>query len=130
MFVHYLKQLNVLITSHLIDGLKQDWFDSCWCNPPYGRMQKDWIIKAKDEVVKNNSTVVLLIPARPDTKIWHDVIFKNASVVCFIKGRLRFGNSKDSAPFPSAIVVFGSVSDSQVKSLDSFGFVLNMESEK
>lgn len=111
-----------------VDGLKQDWLDVCWCNPPYGRMQKDWIIKAKDEVVKNNSTVVMLIPAKPDTKIWHDVIFEDSSAVCFIKGRLRFGNSKENAPFPSAIVIFGCVSASQVESLESFGFVLKMES--
>lgn len=90
-----------------IDGLVQEWKGCCWMNPPYGREQINWIKKANEESVKNNSTVVCLIPARPDTKVWHEVIFPNALVVCFIKGRLKFGDSKDSAPFPSAIIVFG-----------------------
>lgn len=93
------------------DALIQNWCGSVWCNPPYGREQVKFIKKALDEHMQNNSTVVLLIPARPDTKVWHDVIFKHASCICFIKGRLRFGDSKENAPFPSAIVVFGKVVD-------------------
>lgn len=111
-----------------IDGLKQDWIDVCWCNPPYGRMQKDWIKKAREESQKNNSTIVMLIPAKPDTKIWHEVIFEYSSLVCFIKGRLRFSNAKESAPFPSAIVVFGNVADNQIEVLSGLGYILKMES--
>ena len=90
-----------------IDGLTQEWRGYCWMNPPYGREQINWIKKAKEESIKNNSTIVCLIPARPDTKVWHEIIFPNASAICFIKGRLKFSNSKDSAPFPSSIIVFG-----------------------
>lgn len=110
-----------------VDGLKQDWVDICWCNPPYGRMQKDWIKKARDESLKNDVTIVMLIPAKPDTKIWHDVIFKDSSAVCFIKGRLRFGNAKENAPFPSAIVVFGNVTSKQIETLSSFGYTIVKE---
>ena len=75
-------------------------------NPPYGREQINWINKAYEESKNSFTTIVCLIPARPDTKVWQDIIFKHASAICFIKGRLKFGNSKDSAPFPSALIVF------------------------
>jgi len=66
---------------------------------------------------KYNSTVVFLIPARPDTKMWQDLIFPNASQVCFIRGRLKFGGAKENAPFPCALVVFGDCVD-----LSEFGW--------
>lgn len=67
----------------------------------------------------------MLIPARPDTKAWQNVIFKSASTICFIKGRLKFGNSKDSAPFPSALIVFGGVNDEQFEVLNCLGKTFN-----
>ena len=89
------------------NGLKQSWGGyNVFMNPPYGREIKDWIKKAYDESKKNNTTVVCLIPARTDTKYWHEFIFDKAKDIRFIKGRLKFGNSKNSAPFPSAVVVF------------------------
>ena len=91
------------------DALAKEWKDVVWCNPPYGREQVKFVEKAYTESVKNSSIVVMLIPARPDTKVWQNLIFKEASQICFIKGRLKFGGSKDSAPFPSALVVFGDV---------------------
>ena len=109
-----------------IDGLSQGWNGVCWVNPPYGREQIKWIEKAKEEAYKNNATIVCLIPARPDTKVWHNIIFQNATIVCFIKGRLKFGGSKDSAPFPSALVVFGKVDKEQRKSLNSLGKVIEL----
>lgn len=60
------------------------------------------------ESQKDNTIVVCLIPARTDTLYWHDYIFNKASEVRFIKGRIRFGDGSDNAPFPSAIVVFDS----------------------
>ena len=96
------------------NALEQDWQGVVWCNPPYGREQVKFIQKAYDESVKHGSIVVCLIPARPDTKVWQDLIFKHADQICFIKGRLKFGNSKDAAPFPSAIVVFGGIRDLSV----------------
>ena len=93
------------------NALVQDWKGVVWCNPPYGREQVKFIQKAHDESIKHGSTVVCLIPARPDTKVWQDLIFAKADQVCFIKGRLKFGNSKDAAPFPSALIVFGDSHD-------------------
>ena len=101
-----------------IDGLKQEWKGVCWMNPSYGREQVKWIEKAS----KENATTVCLIPARPDTKVWHETIFKKAKAVCFIKGRLKFGGSKDSAPFPSALIVFGNeLNHDQIEILEDLG---------
>lgn len=90
------------------DGLKQDWSkDVVFMNPPYGREIKDWVEKAYRESIKG-AIVVCLIPARTDTRYWHDWIFNKASEIRFVKGRLKFGGEKNSAPFPSAVIVFDS----------------------
>ena len=71
-------------------------------NPPYGREIKNWVKKASKE-----RRVVALLPARTDTKWFHDYIYKKRKTeIRFIKGRLKFGNAKNSAPFPSMIVIF------------------------
>lgn len=86
------------------DGLQQDWRQEiCWCNPPYGREIGKWIEKAFQEAQKG-ATVVCLIPARTDTKYFHEFCFKGE--VRFLRGRLKFSGHSNSAPFPSAIVVF------------------------
>ncbi|QGR79961.1 phage N-6-adenine-methyltransferase [Staphylococcus hominis] len=88
------------------DGLSKDWSkDVVFMNPPYGREIKKWIKKAYEESL-NGATVVCLIPARTDTTYWHDFIFDKADDIRFLRGRLKFGGSKNSAPFPSAIVVY------------------------
>ena len=88
------------------DGLKQDWTNEIvFMNPPYGREIKDWVKKAYEESLKG-ATVVCLIPSRTDTKYWHDYIFPYSREITFLKGRLKFGGSKNPAPFPSAIIVF------------------------
>ena len=84
-----------------LDGLKQEWLGVCWCNPPYGRGISDWIKKASEA----EATVVCLVPARTDTAWWHDYAMK-ADDIRFIRGRLKFGGSKNSAPFPSAVLVY------------------------
>ena len=91
-----------------IDGLIQDWGgETVFRNPPYGRAIKDWVKKSSEEAQKPNTIVVMLIPARTDTKYFHDYIYQKPNVeVRFIKGRLKFGNSGNSAPFPSMVVVF------------------------
>jgi len=86
------------------NGLKQDWDGVCWMNPPYGREISDWVEKAYKSAKENGITVVCLLPARVDTRWWHDYCAKGE--VHFLKGRLKFGNAKNSAPFPSAVVVF------------------------
>ena len=86
-----------------MDGLKQEWSGVCWMNPPYGRGIGEWIKKAYESSL-NDATVVCLIPSRTDTKWWHDYCMKGE--VRLVKGRLKFGDSKNSAPFPSAVVIF------------------------
>ena len=89
------------------NGLIQDWSnESVFVNPPYGREIYDWVKKCSEESKKENTKVVMLIPARTDTKYFHDFIYHKASEIRFLKGRLKFGDSKNSAPFPSMVVVF------------------------
>lgn len=89
------------------DGLLQDWGgEIVFCNPPYGKAIKDWVRKAYIEGCKPNTTVVLLIPARTDTQYFHDYIYYEAKEIRFIKGRLKFGDSKNAAPFPSMVVIY------------------------
>ena len=86
-----------------MDGLQQEWRGVCWMNPPYGRTIGKWMKKAYESSL-SGATVVCLVPARTDTNWWHDYAMKGD--IEFIKGRLKFGGSKNSAPFPSAVVVF------------------------
>jgi len=99
------------------DGLSKSWSDeTVYVNPPYGNVG-EWVKKAYKESTQNGATVVMLIPARTDTKYWHDYIMQSASAIYFIKGRLKFYNKViadytgksdiSPAPFPSVVVVFG-----------------------
>lgn len=83
------------------NGLAQTWTGVCWCNPPYGRQIGKWVKKAAE----SSATTVMLLPARTDTKWFHDYIYEKADIR-FIKGRLKFGGEKNSAPFPSMVVIF------------------------
>lgn len=115
------------------DGLKGDWDKFNWCNPPYGRELPKWIEKAYKETLRGNTTVVLM-PARTDTKYFHEYIWDQAinswrpwiETVYMIKGRIKFKGTylreklgiggryygmeevsyNNSAPFPSMLVVF------------------------
>lgn len=88
------------------DGLLKKWDGTVWCNPPYGREIGKWVAKAAHES-KKGATVVMLLPARTDTRWFHDFIYNRDSVkIRFLKGRLKFGGAKNSAPFPSMVVVF------------------------
>ena len=87
------------------NGLIQDWSGNVWCNPPYGREIGKWVSKAYLE--SHKGVIVMLVPARTDTRWFHDWIYKCRSCeVRFLKGRLKFGKSKNSAPFPSMVVIF------------------------
>lgn len=88
------------------NGLNINWGERNFVNPPYGREIGKWIKKGYEESQKGK-LVVFLIPSRTDTKWWHDYLMK-ATEIRFIRGRLKFGESKNSAPFPSAIVIFKS----------------------
>lgn len=87
-----------------VDGLTSDWGKSNFVNPPYGRQLPLWIAKGYEQYLRGK-TVVFLIPSRTDTRWWHDYVMK-ADEIRFIKGRLKFDEHVNSAPFPSAIVVF------------------------
>lgn len=89
------------------DGLRKDWGgNTVFCNPPYGRDIYAWVRKCFMEAQKINTIVVMLIPARTDTRYFHEFIYHKAREIRFIKGRLKFGDKKNSAPFPSMVVVF------------------------
>jgi phage N-6-adenine-methyltransferase len=96
---------------HINPGMRNalvlDWSEyapskTVWLNPPYGRGINAWVAKANEES-KKGLTVVCLVPARTDTNWWWDSCIRHE--VRFIKGRLKFGDGKNSAPFPSAAVI-------------------------
>ena len=89
------------------DGLSVEWGLSNFVNPPYGNIIGSWLAKARQEQSKGR-TSVFLIPSRTDTRWWHDHVM-NADEIRFIKGRLKFDDQKNPAPFPSAVVVFRGV---------------------
>ena len=90
------------------DGLGRTWEGRVWMNPPYGRDIKKWIAKAVASA-DAGATVVCLIPARTDTSWWHDFVLPRGKIE-FLRGRLKFGGSKNAAPFPSAVVIFEPIS--------------------
>ena len=102
------------------NGLSKDWGGhTVFMNPPYGRKIGNWIQKAYEEGEKSNTRVVALIPARTDTKYWHNYCMK-ATEIRFVKGRLKFGQSKsgNSAPFPSAVVIFSGAPPPKISGID------------
>lgn len=87
------------------NGLLQSWKgERVFCNPPYGKEISKWVEKCDHEIRNGCELIVLLIPARTDTKYFHDYIYQKHDIR-FIKGRLHFNDVKQGAPFPSMIVV-------------------------
>ncbi|MBF85117.1 MAG: adenine methyltransferase [Acidobacteria bacterium] len=86
------------------DGLTVQWGKSNYVNPPYNEA-KEWIKKAYEESLKGK-VCVMLLPSRTDTKIFHEIILPFAYQIRFVKGRLKFEQYNNSAPFPSMIVIF------------------------
>ena len=91
------------------NGLVQPWDAVWWCNPPYGREVKHWVREGAFAEVPG----VMLLPARTDTRWFHDYIWdvekgqpRKNTKVWFLKGRLKFKGAKHSAPFPSMVVIF------------------------
>lgn len=89
------------------DGLQMSWggYKNVWCNPPYGRGMEKWIEKAYNTNKEFHNTIVMLLPARTDTIAFHKFIYNHAEIR-FIKGRLKFNDGKNPAPFPSMLVIF------------------------
>ena len=102
------------------NGLDKSWEgETVFMNPPYGRKETGvWIRKAYEESLKPDTTVVALIPSRTDTKFWHDCCM-NASEIRFIKGRLKFGEATEAAPFPSCVVVFNGDNSCKVSTMEN-----------
>ena len=87
------------------DGTRQPWAgETVWCNPPYSTPMQGRFIKRAS--LCEADTAVLLVPARTDTRAWHDLVMRRASEIRFLRGRLRFSEAEAGAPFPSAVVVF------------------------
>lgn len=87
------------------NGLEKSWGGyRVWCNPPYSNIEK-WVEKAFYETKQEGTLVVLLIPSRTDTRYFHNFIYGRTEIR-FVKGRLKFGASKNTAPFPSMVVIF------------------------
>ena len=92
-----------------IDGLSSPWVGTVWCNPPYGRKIGEWVRRAYLSSNIGSATVVMLLPARTDTRWFHDYIYNKPNTeIRFIKGRRKFGGCKNAAPFPSMVVIFRS----------------------
>lgn len=84
------------------NGLSKDWTgERVFMNPPYGRQIGLWVKKLSE------IGGVALLPARTDTQWFHSYVYGKAEIR-FIKSRLKFGGSKNFAPFPSMIVIFAS----------------------
>jgi len=110
------------------NGLSKPWGDLNWCNPPYGRGDSGclpWLEAGVSAMRWEKKATVNLIPARTDTRWWQDNV-PFASQVVFIRGRLKFGNATNSAPFPSAFVVFGEINEQQRNKLASYGWNINL----
>jgi transcriptional regulator with XRE-family HTH domain len=89
------------------NGLALPWFGNVFCKPPYGRVLCHWVAKAHEEHrCGNTQAIVMLIPARTDTRFWHDYIGGKAAIF-FLKGRLKFGGIEQPAPFPSCLIIWG-----------------------
>lgn len=84
---------------------------SVWLNPPYSRAS-EFLAKAAEQA-RLGLTVVCLLPSRTDTAYWHAHVWdrerntwRPGVEARFVKGRLKFGTGKNSAPFPSVVVIF------------------------
>ena len=89
------------------DGLSKEWEGNVvFINPPYGGHTKQWLEKCRHEAQEHYCVCVLLIVSSTDRSYWHDIISIHASEIRFMRGRVKFGDSKSTAPFASAIVIF------------------------
>lgn len=105
------------------NGLEQDWSDigNAFVNPPYGKEIHEWVKKSYEES-KKGITVALLIPARTDTRYWHNYCFNGT--ILFFKRKIVFENgkgNKNAALFPSALVIFGKINQKQMSKLSDLG---------
>jgi phage N-6-adenine-methyltransferase len=93
------------------DGLSKEWSlngsgRSVFINPPYGGHTVDWIKKVIHETKDHHCVCVMLIVSATDRSYWHEYIDKYADEILFLRGRIKFGGLKTTAPFASAIIIF------------------------
>ena len=92
------------------DGLRVDWPIRIFVNPPYSKLGTTkkhgmgWIEKGHIEA-KKGKLVVMLVPARTCTHWFHEIVLENEYEIRYIKGRLKFGGKKHSAPFSSILII-------------------------
>ena len=105
------------------DGLSREWFGRVYMNPPYGDAISAWTAKLRDELMAGRATeAIALVPGRIDTSWWDELTATWPCVMaCFIRGRLRFSRSENSAPFPSVVLYFGRDSDAFVEAFKEIG---------
>mgnify|MGYP003394350438 CR=1 FL=1 len=77
-----------------------------FCNPPYGPDIAKWLKRGLEA-----DLAVFLLPARTDTRWFHDIVLPEAKEIRFVRGRLKFGDATNGAPFPSMVVIFGKARD-------------------
>ena len=94
------------------NGLAQDWTgERVFCNPPYGRWIGLWVKKCAE----HGGLAVMLIPARTDTRWFHEYIYRKPNVeIRFLRGRLKFEGAANAAPFPSMVVIFNGVCNADI----------------
>lgn len=121
---HYIdEEANALKTAWKTDG-------TVWCNPPYGKLAREFVKRAKDQIAKGNcKKVVMLLACRTDTIMFQEEIFPFASHVHFVKGRIYFGDGTRPANFASVICVFDAEHDIQDGAEFSFGKVGDRKSK-
>ena len=89
------------------DGLTIDWGKRCYINPPYGKAIRGWLEKALFEIEKGNTELaVFLLPSYTDVKWFHEVLLPRAKEIRFLKGRLKFGEHSNTAPFANLLAIF------------------------
>lgn len=100
-------------------GLERPWSGRVYMNPPYGKTIAEWMAKLHDEHEAGNvQEAIALVPARTDTEWWLSL---RDTVVCLVRGRLRFSGSANSAPFPSAVAYFGERREDFAAAFDDLG---------
>jgi len=105
---------NCVVPGYLVDSLEKDWETRgrrIWCNPPYSKIRP--FLERASSAARGGSLVVCLVPSRTDTRWWHDYVWdtdrqrpRDGVEVRFFKGRLKFGDGRGSAPFPSSLLIF------------------------
>jgi phage N-6-adenine-methyltransferase len=102
------------------DGLSQEWIGTCWMNPPYSEVGR-WVERARRSIPR--ARTLCLVMSRTDTRWWQNNV-PFASLVVFIRGRLRFGGAENSAPAPSALIMFGQPTPEERECLSALGMVV------